>query len=148
MVGVILGLFAGWKKWAAIGGVIAALVLYVGWLKWDIAEYRAQVAQLETREAVRVAEANKLALEMVQAEKARAEKAMASVVAKARASERRVAALTKEIERVPQSEDCAIGPGAQRVLDRLFNRAPDLDGDEGGPRGSSPVAPRGPKPAR
>lgn len=140
----------GWKTWALAGVVVAAVGGYVGWLQWDIAVHKATIArqEMDKREAIRVAQSNERAVAALKEDRQRLDAVISSVAEKARNSEKRAAALAKEIERVPQSENCVVGPGARRVIDGLFgnpeaDRLDRREGDAGvGPGRTSAVPKR------
>ena len=153
MIGKLVGMVTGgWKTWALAGVVIVAVGGYIGWLQWDIAVHKAAIAQqeIDKREAIRVAQSNERAVAALKEDRKRLDAVIASVAEKARNSEKRAAALAKEIERVPQSENCVVGPAARRVIDGLFgnpeaNRIDRREGDEGAPAGRTPAVPKRPR---
>lgn len=124
------GLLDGWKKWAAIGAGLLIVIVYVLWLKLDLAEQKATIAEQKATiqvvseqraTAIAVAEVNALAVE---ATRLSGQRAMAAIRA-SHATSLAVAAASriveKEIANVPEAQNCVLGPDARRVIDRLWN---------------------------
>lgn len=150
MIKLLATFLGGWQKWAAIGAAFVALLLYVGWVKWDNATLETTIAKQAAAltEAERVNKTAAEAVDFLLADRDRVEKALAASHKDALRNAARASALAKEIERVPQSENCVVGPAARRVIDGLFGKADHPDGSEGGQAGGpgrTAVAPRRPR---
>ena len=151
LLGFVTNFAGGWQKWAVIGGLFAGLLLYVGWLKWDIATYQVTVATQAAaiNEAERVNKVAAAAIESLEKDRVKREAVLSKTHKEAIRNAERANALAKEIERVPQVENCVIGPTVRGLIERMFdwpNTHPD--GTEGGQTGSSDRTAVVPKRAR
>jgi seryl-tRNA synthetase len=122
-------LLGGWKKWAAVGAVVAGLMVYIGWVKWDnatlqvtIEKQQAEIVRLDAdvAEAVRVANANAKTAERVKADAKRAMEAVAKADARERAANEKLNQIQRELLNVPSSERVSIGPHVRDAVKRLW----------------------------
>jgi hypothetical protein len=119
---LVLSFFGGGKLWMLGAAAVMVALGYIGWLRWSNERLEARNAALlvERNTAVEIANSNALALqEAHHYSEARARLAEASYKkALAAAEKRRI--VQKEIVNVPASENCAVGPGAQSAIDRVW----------------------------
>ena len=115
-------LLGGWKKWAAVGLVVAAIGAYAGWLKVENAQYETEIvrqgAVISDLTQANIETSNTLA--RVQADAKRAEAATAAARKEATAAQAKLREIGKEIERVPSNERATLSPGVRRALERLW----------------------------
>lgn len=152
MIAKLLGLFTnfagGWQKWAAIGAAFSAVIIYVGWLKWDISTYETKLAvqhemigtlngQLD--DAVTINKSNAATLARIQADAKRAQAAVVSANEKAADAAEKLRVIGREIERVPADQNTKLGAAVRDVVKRLWvdPAAADVHPVPGGKAGSS-----------
>ncbi len=126
---VLSTLFGGWQKWAAIGTVAVAAVVYVVWLRWSVEQLESKNALLATElvVATAVAETNAATAKKIEADSRRALAASAAAGRKAIAALEKRLKAQEEISRVPESENCVLGPASRAAVERVWGLAEDVD---------------------
>lgn len=135
----MLGLPLGAWKLVAIAALVAVIGGYIGWLKWDIAELRAELATTaaERDEARGAAQRNYDELVRLTDAKASAEKrAAAAEIRVATADKRRAELLkqiTREVHHAPKTDAdrCAMPGAVAAALERLRVAREDAAGARG-----------------